>query len=208
MILVVDTTHIVDVKNLEDVVHTHKPFHIGFVLVHHETGRMSVAHREDEEFSIVRIQVRIVLVGKLSVQHLESYGFTPLQFLEQWDAVEYLSVQVPRDVERCITVVQELHVVDEVERFPLEDVRQVGRRHDEHGEWHLVPLGTSLDVTVNLSPRREPETLVDARFGEVIVIFTAQHSLESGGVRQVNTGASSDTGMRRCLVLMNVSPGA
>ena len=42
---------------------------------------------------------------------------SPLQLLDEGNAVEELPVHVVAEGERGVTVVQEFHVVDEVERF-------------------------------------------------------------------------------------------
>ena len=102
--------------------------------------------------------------------------------LQQGYAVEEFSVKVPRHVERGVAVVEELHVVYEVERFVLHDVRQVGGRHYEQREWHFVPLHPALHRHVELSPAVEPEALVDAGLGEVVVVVAAEHALHAHGV--------------------------
>ena len=82
----------------------------------------------------------IVLVGQLSPQTLDANKLTPLQLLQQWNTVEKLTLHVPGYIQRSITVIQEFHVIDQIECTVLNDVRQVGCRHNEQRERYLVPL--------------------------------------------------------------------
>ena len=113
----------------------------------------------------------------LAPQALDGEPLTPLELADEGYAVEDLAVQIPEDHQRAIAVVEELHVVDEGEGVVLHDVGEVGLGHDEQGEGHLVPLVAALKITVNLTPRLHPETLVDGGLGEVVgvVLFLFVH---------------------------------
>ena len=64
----------------------------------------------------------------MTIQHLEADSLTPLQFFQQRNTVENLTVQIPRYIQRGVTVVQELHIINQVESLALQDIGQVGRR--------------------------------------------------------------------------------
>ena len=52
--------------------------------------------REVEEVGVRVVEGgRIVLVGKLSPQHIDAHTFTPFEFVDERNAVEQPSVQVP-----------------------------------------------------------------------------------------------------------------
>ena len=73
---------------------------------------MPVASREIHEGVVVGVlsKIWIVFVGKTTVEHFESDVLTKFEFLQEWNAVEYLSVQVPIEVECNVFVVKELHI--------------------------------------------------------------------------------------------------
>ena len=159
--------------------------YIGALGVHHVTtlGESHQLYRTG-----IGLVVGIVLVGQLAPQAFHAEILAPLEFLEQRDAVEYLSVEVPRHVKRGIAVVEELHVVDEVESLVLYDIREIGGWRDEQGEGNLRPLDATLEVAVYLSPAVHPEALIDAGFGHVIGILAAQESLDADGVADGEDG--------------------
>ena len=169
-------------KNVEDVVHASANLHIRFVLVHDVT---TFGELHEHATTLVGCKIGIVLVGQRTPQDLHANELTPLQFLDERNAVEQFAVHVPRHFERSIAVVEELHVVDEVERLVFKDVGKVGHRHDEQRIGHLVPLCASLDAGVNLSPvHRHPKPLVELGFGKIIVVLPAEDAVESHRVLQ------------------------
>ena len=146
-------------ENLEDVVNACNDFDVWFLLVHHrgEVVKRPVGVEvagEIEEARVVGVfgEERIVFAGERAPQHVAADVFTPFQLLDERNAVEDLAVHVPRDHKRGIAVVEKLHIVDEVERIVLHDEREVGRRHNEQGERHLVPLCSAFEVGVDFSP--------------------------------------------------------
>ena len=88
----------------------------------------------------------------MTIQHLEADSLTPLQFFQQRNTVENLTVQIPRYIQRGVTVVQELHIINQVESLALQDIGQVGRRHDQQRERNFVPLRTAFHEHVDLTP--------------------------------------------------------
>ena len=113
--------YIFNVQQLENVVDTYASLDIRHFGVHHEAGELAVACREAEEIGIAALEW-IVLVGQCSPQGADTEHFSPFQILDQRNAVEQLSVHVIRKGHGCITVVQELHIVDQGECFTLSDI--------------------------------------------------------------------------------------
>ena len=166
-------------QQFEDIVYAGHNLEIGLVGVHH-VAPLRELHQHVT--ALILGQEGVVLVGQFAPKHLHAQVFPPLQTLQQWNAVEDLAVQIPAHVGAEVAVVEELHVVDEIERLVLHDVAQVGGRHDEQRIRHLVPLRARLDRSVYLAPRPHPETFVDACLREVVVVFATKESLESHGV--------------------------
>ena len=102
-------------QQLEDVVDSYTGFNVRGI-AHDVAGRHTVAHRKQEQFGIVAL-VRVVFICQRSPKATDTEHFSPLQLLEEGNAVEQFAVHVVAQVEGSVTVVQELHVVDEVERF-------------------------------------------------------------------------------------------
>ena len=63
MIQIIQTADIVYVQYLENIVNTHRAFHVRGFRIHHKAGRTSVTGREQEELAVTRMLHRIVLVG-------------------------------------------------------------------------------------------------------------------------------------------------
>ena len=102
-------------QQLEDVVDAHAGFDVGR-MAHDMAGGHAVAHREEEQVGIAAF-VGVVLVGQCAPHAADAEHLSPLQLLDEGNAVEELPVHVVAEGERGVTVVQEFHVVDEVERF-------------------------------------------------------------------------------------------
>ena len=169
-------------QQLEDVVDAYAGFHVGR-LVHDVAGGHALARGEEEEVGIAAL-VGVVLVRQRAPQSADAEHLAPFQLLDEREAVEQLSVHVVAQVEGGVAVVQELHVVDEVERLVvLRDVGEVRHRQVQQGEGDGVPLRAGTCRDVQLAPRAEPETLADACLRQVEVVVAAQHALEAGGVR-------------------------
>ena len=116
------TAYIFDMNQFEDIVNTYNQFDVRSLRIHDMTTLGEV-----HQFIATRIlrQEGVVLVRQVTPEHVHSNILTPLQFLDQWNTVEELSVQVPRKHHRGIAVVEELHVVDEIEHLFLNDKRLV-----------------------------------------------------------------------------------
>mgnify|MGYP003424534737 FL=1 len=185
LVVIVETADILYMDELEDVVDADGKLVIGLLAVHH----MTALGEQHEDVALgVLLEERVVLVGQSSPQATESDVLAPLELLQQWYAVENLSVEIPRDIERGKTVVEELHVVDELEGLVLDDIAEVGLGHDEQRIGHLVPLDTALEIAVDLSPRLHPEALVDARLGEVVTVVATEESLDADSVTEDEHG--------------------
>ena len=79
-------------EQLEDIVDTYTGFHIGS-LAHDVAGGYTVAHGEEEQVGIVAL-VWVVLVRQRAPQTTDAEHLTPLQLLDERDAVEEFSVHV------------------------------------------------------------------------------------------------------------------
>ncbi len=200
--VVVQSAHVLHVENLEDVVNAGHDFHIGLFRVH-DVAASGEVHQQGR--ALVLLEEGVVLVGEVAPEGLHADVLAPLQLLEQGNAVEDLTVEVPRHVERCEAVVEELHVVDEVEGLVLYNIREVGGGHDEQGVGHLVPLYAALQVAVDLSPGVHPEALVDAELGEVVAVVAAEESLQTQGVAEGEDGSVEVDGQS---ALLGVDVGA
>ena len=181
LVVIVETADILYMDELEDVVDADGKLVIGLLAVHHMTALGE--HHEDVALGVL-LEEGVVLVGQTAPQAAESDVLAPLEFLQERYAVEDLAVEIPRDIERGKTVVEELHVVDELEGLVLDDIAEVGLGHDEQRIGHLVPLYSSLEIAVNLSPRLHPEALVDARLAIVVAIVATEESLDADGMSE------------------------
>ena len=85
-------TYILDVEQLEDVIDTGTHLHVGGV-VHQVTGEATVAHREEEQIGVVALE-GVVLVSQCAPHAFYLEHLAPLQLLNQWQAVEELTVEV------------------------------------------------------------------------------------------------------------------
>ena len=173
MIQVVDTAHIIDSEELEDVVHT--GYHLPIWRVAKGIGVV----RELEDHIIRCILHRIVLVGELSPDSLHGYILAPLQLLDERNAVEKLAVHIPGYRPEELAVAQELPVFHHTDGCLLLEDGEVDWWLYEHGEWNLVPLHLAHDVEVHISEAAQPLALVDAQGGEVALILTAHESVQT-----------------------------
>ena len=107
------TVHVVNLEELQDVVHTHEEFPIGLNAMHEValTG-------ESKELGVVGIlwQEGVVLVGEMAYHALYSYHLAELEFVDERQTVEKFSVHIPFQDEDGHTVVEELHIVHQRER--------------------------------------------------------------------------------------------
>ena len=89
---VVKTAYHVDVYEFEDVVNTHHKFEVGLMGIHDVT-----AVREVHQLVTAEIlwQERVVLVAEGAPEGVDGNVLTPLEFLQQWDAVEDLTIHIP-----------------------------------------------------------------------------------------------------------------
>ena len=210
-IVVVHAVDVLDMEYLENVVYAGHQLDIRPFLVHDMGKGLATAIRlhlagEVEQSAVAGVlaKIRIVFAGERSPQHVAADVLAPFELADEGDAVQDFAVQVPRVHERSVAVVEELHVVDEVEGIVLHDVRQVGSRHDEQGEGHLVPLHAPLDIEVHLSPRGQPQAFVNAGLGKVVGIVCMAEVVETGGMVQAEDGSIVVGGNAS---LLGVDPG-
>ena len=90
---IVQASHNVDMDKLEDIVNTHDQLHVGLVAVHDVTTIGEV--HQTVAVGVLR-QERVVLVAEGAPEGVDSHILTPLQFLQQGDAVEKFTVYIPK----------------------------------------------------------------------------------------------------------------
>ena len=181
LVVIVETADVLYMDELEDVVDADRELVVGLLRIHDTTA----LGEEHEDVAIgVLLEEGVVLVGQSAPQAAESNILAPLEFLQERYAVEDLAVEIPRDIERGKTVVEELHVVDELEGLVLDDIAEVGLGHDEQRIGHLVPLDTALEIAVDLTPRLHPEALIDVCLGIVVAIVATEESLDADGMSE------------------------
>ena len=89
MVIIVEAANIIDSEELEDVVHA------GNKLPVWRLAKGIGVGRELEEFLIIDVLARVVLAGQIAPNTLDGYIFTPLQLLDERNAVEQLAVHIP-----------------------------------------------------------------------------------------------------------------
>ena len=194
--MIVEAVDVLQTHNLEHVVDARHNLHIRFVRIHHTSHIFEAVIVRERTGKIKQILVACVLgkIGVVSVsqgspQHIATNILAPLQFAQQGDAVEELSIKVPIKNGRGVTVVQEFHVTDESERTRVYDVAQIGCRHDEERIRHLVPLRTGFCQHIKLAPGTHPKAFVDRCFREVISVLAPEDSFQAHCVLQTEDGS-------------------
>ena len=115
-------------NKFEDVVDTESGFYVGNSRIHGIAGGLECTILEfswEDEYIVavaVLFQIRIVLICEASPEHIHPDVFADLQTIDERNAVENLAVQVPVEHQLRISVVEELHVVDEVIHIVLINV--------------------------------------------------------------------------------------
>lgn len=89
MVIIVEAANIIDSEELEDVVHA------GYKLPVWRLAKGIGVGRELEELLIIEVLARVVLAGQIAPNTLDGYIFTPLQLLDERNAVEQLAVHIP-----------------------------------------------------------------------------------------------------------------
>ena len=174
-----DAPHVVNLDEFEDVVDADTPFDVRCALVHADSVLFVGAIAKEVSGKVKQFRVgivergRIVFVGELSPKHIDTQAFAPLEFLQQWDAIEEPSVEIPFGEEGGVAVVEKFEVGDEIEGVVLDDVGGIGCWMDEEGKGHFVPLRASLDVNVALAKLSKPNAFVKPQLGEVVVVLTS-----------------------------------
>ena len=175
-LVVIETAYVFDMEEFEDIMDTKCQLHIRTLGIDN-IGTLREIHQN--RIADIGGILRIVLVGEFTPKYAETYPLTPLEFLEQGNAVEDLSVQIPVYNSTEETVSGELHIVNRLESIVLYYIRKVGLRHDEQREGNFLPLDAALDEPVHLTPRTKPEALVDAGLSIVVAIVATQEILET-----------------------------
>ena len=106
-----ESAYVIHFEHLEDIMHAEHQFQVRLVV--HDVCIFG----ESIQFRIVGIgfQEGVVLAGEMSPHAFERHIFAPFQSFEQRYAVEDFSREVPCNIELCVAVVQELHVLHHVE---------------------------------------------------------------------------------------------
>ena len=179
-----EAADVVDLKHLEDVVDAHDQFEVG--LVGHDVRPLG-------QLPQVRAQTvfgerGVVLRRQMAPEALEGHILAELQSAQERDAVEEFARQVPGEVELEVAVVDELHVLHEVERPLVLEERRVDGRQTEHEVGRAVPCRPRHEAHVEMSPRGEPQSLVGLELRGVVAILPAQESLQAHGVAERELG--------------------
>lgn len=187
---VVDTTNIFHMQQFEDIVNAGNKFYIRTTSLHElrvvsEAAILVVMPWEIEQAPVISVlwQEGIVLIRQMAEEEVAANILTPLEVLEQRNAVEELTIEVPRQHDRCITVGDELHIVDELIGIVFHHIAEVGHREAKQREGHLVPLALCLGINVELTPCAKPETLIEGELCKIIVVLSSDKTLEANGVR-------------------------
>ena len=130
----------------------------------------AVREIHQQRTACVLCQQRIVLIRQAAPQTPHGDPFAPFQLPQKRNTVEDLAVHIPVQVQTGKTVHGKLHVVDGLEGIVLQEIGEIGLWHDEQGEWYLIPLDAALGMDIELTPRIEPEPLIDREFRVVIGI--------------------------------------
>ena len=88
-LVVVQAAHILDVDELEDVVDAQREFQIGSLGID-DVRPFGEVHQQRR--TGILLEVGIILVGELAPEAAQTDILTPLEFLQQGDAVEDLSI--------------------------------------------------------------------------------------------------------------------
>ena len=190
-------------QQFEDIVNAGNKFYIRTTSLHElrvvsEAAILVVMPWEIEQAPVISIlwQEGIVLVGQMAEEEVAANILTPLEVLEQRNAVEELAIEIPRQHDRCITVGDELHIVDELVGIVFHHIAEVGHREAKQRERNLVPLILCLCIEIELSPCLQPEALVEGKVCQVVMVCVTP-----------TTGVSLFVFTRLCLVLTHEAPG-
>ena len=148
-LVIVQAAHILNMYNLEDVMDAHAELHVRTIRID-DIAALGEVH--EHRTARILVEMGVVLLRQLAPQDTEAEPLAPLEFADERDAVEYLSVEVPVELTRQEAVGWELHVVDSLEGIVLYDIREVGLGHDEQWEGNLLPLYSTLYLDIHLTP--------------------------------------------------------
>ena len=104
--------------------------------------------------------------------------------LQERYAIEYLAIEIPRQHQGSVAVVEKFHIVDQVEHIRLQNVAQIGPRHNQKRIRYFIPLHAARQTRLYFSPRAQPEALVDTCFREIVGVVAPQYAAQTDGVRQ------------------------
>ena len=124
-----EAAYVFDVEEFKDVVESEVGFNVGGGAFHRsgDGGVGSVVFKLTREVveavvSAVFLQHGVVLTRKVAPQGAEAEVLAQFQVSDKRQAVEYLSVEVPRSEDGCVAVVEELHVCHQAEGVVVLDV--------------------------------------------------------------------------------------
>ena len=98
------------------------------------------------------MQERVVLAGQIAPHRLHREVFAPLEFLQEWQAVEQLAIHVPRRTDKQLAVGEKFHIVHQIESHLVVHESHIGGWHDEQRKRHFVPLHGCIGVEIDKSP--------------------------------------------------------
>ena len=125
---IIEAAHIFNAEESEHIMHSCHYFNIWSVGIH-DIGTLRKLH--EHITTPICFEIGIILVCEISPQHLHTKILPPFEFLYQWHTIEYLAVYIPLGIYARIPIIEKLHIINKVKGSRLNDIREVGGRHDK-----------------------------------------------------------------------------
>ena len=94
-LVVVQTAYVLHMDEFEDVVDTQRQFHVGALGIDNVRALREV---HEQRRAGILLEEGVVLIGELAPEDAEADILTPLEFLQQWNAIEELTIEVPANI--------------------------------------------------------------------------------------------------------------
>ena len=94
-LVVVQTAYVLHMDEFEDVVDTQRQFHVGALGIDDVRALREV---HEQRRAGILLEEGVVLVGELAPEDAEADILTPLEFLQQRNAIEELTIEVPANI--------------------------------------------------------------------------------------------------------------
>ena len=90
-----DAPHVVNLDEFEDVVDAERQFHVGALGIDDVRALREI---HEQRRAGILLEEGVVLIGELAPEDAEADILTPLEFLQQWNAIEELTIEVPANI--------------------------------------------------------------------------------------------------------------